>query len=172
MFIQNLSLIGFMGSGKSTIGKMLADKLNFLFLDTDKLIEYIQGTTISEIFKQHGENFFREIESKVIKKIYNNKNCVFACGGGVFCTAENIEIIRENSFVVYLHMTEPEAYERLKDAKDRPLLLKEADLKQKIAQMMSVRKDIYKNNCDIEIEINRKSPDLIAQDIIDYLKMH
>jgi shikimate kinase len=172
MFIKNISLIGFMGCGKSTIGKILANDLKFIFLDLDNVIEYIIGLNIREIFEKYGEDYFRNLESDVIKNIYHNSNCVFACGGGVFKRHNNIKEIRQNSFVVYLSMTLEKAYERLKFVKDRPLLITEGDLKEKIAQIMDQRKEIYENNCDLKIEINNKSPDRIKEEIIDYLNKH
>jgi len=171
MLLKNLSLIGFMGCGKSTIGKILAYDLNFLFIDTDKLVEYIFELSITEIFEKYGENYFRTIESETVKKIYNNKNCIFACGGGVFINKENVNMIRNNSFVVYLSLSLEKAYERLKDSNDRPLLkVKDEGLKQKIAQIMKQRQDIYDNNCDLKINVDEKSPDSIKEEILNYLK--
>ncbi len=161
-----------MGCGKSTIGKILADDLNFVFLDLDNLIEYIEGLPIKEIFEKYGEDYFRTSESRIIKKIYNNKKCVFACGGGVFKKEDNIKEIRQNSFVVYLFMTVEEAYERLKYVKNRPLLIVEGDLKTRIAQIMNERKEVYENNCDLKIKVEGKSPDRIKEEIISYLNNH
>jgi len=105
MISNNISLVGFMGSGKSTIGKILAKKIGFLLIDTDRVIEHIFGKNISELFYLYNETGFREIEAYVIKKLYeNNKNCVFACGGGVFTKQENINIIRKKSLVIYLNI--------------------------------------------------------------------
>ena len=172
MYLKNISLIGFMGSGKSTIGKIIAENLNYLFIDFDKLIEYIYDLSIGEIFKNYGESYFRTIENKIINEAYYNKNCVFACGGGSFSNEVNIKIIRENSYVVYLAMTEEEAYERLKDVKDRPLLLVNGDLKQKINDIMGQRIDIYSNNCDLKIDVNGKSPVKIKDEIMTYFNLH
>ena len=172
MFLKNLSLIGFMGCGKSTIGKILAVDLNFIFLDLDNLIEYIQELQVKEIFKKYGENYFRALESKVINNIYGNKKCVFACGGGVFNKEENIKKIRQNSFVVYLFITAEEAYERLKNVKNRPLLIVKGDLKTRIAQIMDERKEIYEKNCDLKIKVDGKSPGRIKDEIISYLNNH
>ena len=74
MDYKNISLIGFMGSGKTTVGKILADRLNFLFIDLDKVIELAEDKTIPDIFKSGGEKYFRDVESEVIKKIYINEN--------------------------------------------------------------------------------------------------
>jgi shikimate kinase len=172
MYLKNISLIGFMGSGKSTIGKIIAENINYLFIDLDKLIEYIYGLSIKEIFKNYGESYFRTIENKLINKTYYNKNCVFACGGGVFNNEDNINIIRQNSCVVYLAMTEEDAYERLKDVKDRPLLLDKGDLRQKIKDIMGQRLDIYSNNCDLRIDIDGKSLVKIKDEIMAYLNLH
>lgn len=171
MYLKNISLIGFMGSGKSTVGKVIAENLNYLFVDLDKIIEYICGMSIKEIFKKYGESYFRTIENKIINKTYYNKNCVFACGGGAFCNEENIKIIRQNSCVVYLAITEEEAYERLKNSKDRPLLLVNGDLKQKIREIMGQRTDVYVNNCDIKIDIDGKSSEKIKDEILVFLNL-
>jgi len=172
MYFKNISLIGFMGSGKSTIGNILAENLNYLFIDTDKMIEYIYDLSISEIFKTFGESYFRSIESDIINKAYHNKNCVFACGGGSFNNKDNIKTIRQNSYVVYLSMTEEEAYERLKDSKDRPLLAIEGDLRKRIKDIMSQRLDIYINNCDLKIDIDRKPVIKINDEIMTSLNLH
>jgi len=161
-----------MGCGKSTVGKILAEDLNFIFLDLDNVIEYIQELSINDIFEKYGENYFRILESKVIDKVYDNKKCVFACGGGVFNKEENIRKIRQNSFVVYLFITAEEAYERLKYAKNRPLLAVKGDLKTRIAQILDGRKEIYESNCDLKIKVDGKSPGRIKEEIMNYLNSH
>jgi len=172
MYLKNISLIGFMGSGKSTTGKIIAEKLNYLFIDIDKMIESVYALSINEIFKKYGESHFRIIENNIINKAYYNKSCVFACGGGAFNKEENIKIIRQNSYVVYLAITEEEAYERLKDKTDRPLLETKGDLMQKIRDIMEQRLSIYINNCDIKIDTDRKSPVEISSEVIACLGMH
>ena len=165
--IKNISLIGFMGSGKSTVGKILAEKLKFLFIDTDRIIELSEDRSISDIFKKDGEGFFREVESEVIRKIYpGNKNCVFSCGGGVILREENMQIINGNSLVIYLHITPEKAYERLKNAVDRPLLDKK-DREAEIRELIDSRKDLYLKYSDLMIENKDKKPDLIAAEILN-----
>ena len=119
---ENISLIGFMGSGKTTIGKLLAERTGYLFIDLDRIIELSESKTINEIFTCSGEEYFREIESKIIKKVYFNNKCVFACGGGVILRGENMKLIRKNSTVFYLEISPREALNRLKGTSDRPLL--------------------------------------------------
>jgi shikimate kinase len=166
---KNISLIGFMGSGKTTVGKILAGRLNFLFIDLDKVIELAEDKVISEIFKSKGEKYFRDIESEVIKKIYINKNCVFACGGGIVEREENMDFLKQNSLIVYLYVSPQQAFERLKDVEDRPLLGNSYDLdsrKEIIRNLLSKRDILYKNNSNFNINTDDKSPEYIAEEIL------
>lgn len=175
MLIKNISLIGFMGSGKTTVGKLLANELGFLFIDIDKIIEYTTGLEIKDIFEKYGEEYFRDIEEKTIKKIYaQNKKCVFACGGGAFIRAENIKIIKKNSFVINLKISADEAYKRLKHSNDRPLLFNKDDssenLRQKIYELIKQREKSYSENCNYEVLVDNKSPENVKEEILLYLK--
>ena len=155
-----------MGSGKSTVGKILAERLNFLFIDTDKIIEIAENKKIPEIFRKQGEKFFRNLESEVIDKLYrNNKDCVFSCGGGVVLRRKNMNIIKNNSYVIFLHVTSEEAYNRLKNTKDRPILGKK-DRKKVIEKLINKRKKLYLKYADLVIDNKEKNPDMIVKDII------
>jgi shikimate dehydrogenase len=170
--IKNISLIGFMGSGKSTVGKILAEKLNFLFIDTDKIIELSENRSIPEIFEQDGENFFRDVESEVISKVYpDNRNCIFSCGGGVVLREDNMQIIKAESFVIYLHITPGIAYERLKNVNDRPLLDKK-DRQSTIRKLIDFRKELYLKYCDLMIENKDKKPEMVAEEVLESIKIH
>lgn len=169
MDYKNISLIGFMGSGKTTVGKILSDRLNFLFIDLDKVIELAEDKTISEIFKSEGEKYFRDIESEIIRKIYINKKCVFACGGGIVERDENICLIKQNSLVVYLFISPFQAYKRLKDAEDRPLLGNSSDMdarKEIINNLIGRRDILYKKNSDFIINTDEKSPEDVTEEIL------
>ncbi len=167
MISKNISLIGFMGSGKTTIGRILAEKTGFLFIDIDKIIEYITGKKINDLFKDHGEDQFRNLEKKTVEKLYKgNTNCVFACGGGIFETGDNIKIIRKNSLVVFLDINTETAYERLKDSHDRPLLKGETGMRLKISELIDKRFKIYMENSDIRLNVSQKEPDYFANEII------
>ena len=173
MNYKNISLIGFMGSGKTTIGRILADRLNSLFIDLDRIIEMAEDKTVSEIFKSGGEKYFRYVESEVIKKIYINENCVFACGGGVVERGENMDSIKQNSLVIYLYISSQQAFERLKDAEDRPLLGNSSDLdsrKEIIKNLINKRDLLYKNNSNFIINTDNKNPEYIAEEILKKLK--
>jgi shikimate kinase len=157
-----------MGSGKSTSGKLLADKLGFVFVDLDKIIEIYQGITIPEIFERYGEKYFRDVETEVIKKIYGNSSCVFACGGGVVLKEENMKIIKENSTVIFLKVGPDEACSRLAGSCDRPLL-KTGNVKSKIISLISEREDLYKRYADIIIDTDKISAEFVSLEILSYI---
>lgn len=154
---NNISLIGFMGSGKTTVGKMVADRLGYLFFDIDEVIEISEQREIKDIFSEYGEEHFRNIESKILKKIASNKACVFACGGGVVLKGENMKIISKNSTVVYLNISFPEAVRRLSGATDRPLL-PDKNRDKKIHELINARSKQYCRYADIIINSEGISP--------------
>ena len=100
---ENIALIGFMGSGKTTVGKALARALEMKFVDIDKEIVNLEKRTVAEIFEQDGEEYFREIERKIIDKESKDNNIVISTGGGVIIDNANIKKLKESSFVVYLN---------------------------------------------------------------------
>jgi len=172
MNFNNISLIGFMGSGKTTVGRILSEKTNFLFIDLDRIIEIAEEKSIPEIFKEKGEKYFRKLETEVIEKIYINKNCVFACGGGVIEKGENMNTIKSNSTVIYLNVSPPEAYNRLKDVKDRPLLETQSGkegVKEIINNLISRRDSLYRKYADFIINTDKKKPEKIVGEILEKL---
>lgn len=120
---EKIYLCGFMGSGKSTVGRLLAQKMNRLFIDTDAMIESESGKTISEIFNQFGEKEFRRLESDVIHRCSQQKEaCIIALGGGSLINPRNLYYVRSTGYLVYLKTELPLLADRLKDAQHRPLL--------------------------------------------------
>ena len=166
--ITNISLIGFMGSGKTSTGKILADRLNFLFIDLDNIIELSSNMPISEIFEKYGEEYFRNTETNSIKKIYVNKNCLFACGGGVVVRHENMEIIKKNSIVIFLHVSPKVVYKRLKNENNRPLL-KTSNRLNIITELIEKRDFLYRNACDFIVDTDVKNPEEAADEILQRL---
>ena len=165
MNIKNISLIGFMGSGKSTIGNMLSKELKMLFIDIDRIIEISENKIIKDIFEAEGEKYFRNLESEVIKKIYSNKNCIFACGGGVVERVENMSIIKSSSTIVYLHISAQESYERLKFTKDRPLL-EGKDRKKIIERLIKKRDILYNKYADLKVNAKDRDSEMVIKDIM------
>ena len=122
---KNLVLIGMMGSGKSTIGYLLAKKLKFLFIDIDKNIEKNEETTISNIFKEKGEKYFRDIEEKITLDVLKKKsNCVISLGGGAFINKNIQELVLKKNISFWLKWKNSTIIKRLKNVNKRPLLKK------------------------------------------------
>jgi len=168
MDYENISLIGFMGSGKSTIGKIIADKIGFIFIDLDRIIELDKGMEIKDIFKSYGEKYFRDLESEVIKKVYKNKNCVFACGGGAVERKKNVDIIRKNSRVIYINVSPEVSLKRLKDVKDRPLI--EVEDREEIIKKMIKRRDmLYRKCAHFIVDNNGEDPNKTSKEILNRL---
>jgi shikimate kinase (EC 2.7.1.71) len=119
--LQNIILTGFMGAGKSTVGRRLAAVLNWKFIDTDSVIEEVAGMTISNIFRCYGESRFRSEESLIVKKVCSSQNCVISTGGGTVMNPENFELLKQSGLVIYLYVTLEEVLQRV-GSSDRPLL--------------------------------------------------
>jgi shikimate kinase len=169
MDYKNISLIGFMGSGKSTIGKILAEKKSFLFVDIDRLIELEEEKSIKDIFKIYGEDYFRDLESKVINKVYSNNHCIFACGGGVVNREQNMKIIRGNSLVIYLRVSPDNVFIRLKDVQDRPLI-NVKDRKDTIIKLIGKRDKLYERYAHIIVNNDDNDPGRSSEEILDLIK--
>ncbi|MFW6159724.1 MAG: shikimate kinase [Acidobacteriota bacterium] len=138
---KNISLIGFMGCGKTSAGKLLSQKLGFSFTDTDSEIEKKEGMIIDHIFKLKGEAYFREKEREIISCLDGRENMVISCGGGAVLNEENRRFLKRNSFVVWLFLTMEESVRRLR-GKKRPLLKKE-DPVAKAERIFQGRKEKY-----------------------------
>ena len=139
---RNISLVGFMGSGKSSVGRELATRLGWDFVDTDDLVEASAGRGISDIFATDGEDAFRDMESTAVREAAARERVVIATGGGVVLRVENIDALSERGEVVLLTTTPEAAYERVRDETHRPLL-QVADPVARIAQLMRQRMDAY-----------------------------
>ncbi len=168
---MNISLIGMMGSGKSTIGKLLAQKLkNYNLIDTDEKIIQAEDCTINDIFAEKGELYFREIESKILTSILKNDNQIISTGGGIIKKEENIKVLKENSTVVYLQADADVLFERVKNNKDRPLLNVD-DMKTKIETLLNERKTQYEK-AHLTIDTNNKNTDIIVNEIVEQIGLY
>ena len=167
---MNISLIGMMGSGKTTVGEKLARKLNFAFIDTDSLIVDSEKTSINEIFSVKGEEYFRLIETSILSKTLDVDNQVISTGGGIVKNEKNIELLKEKSLVFYLEASSETHYERVKNSKERPLL-NTPDIKEKIINLLDERKINYKK-ADYVVNTEKKSPDNIVEEIIGKINEH
>ena len=139
-------LIGFMGSGKTTLGKRLARRISYEFMDMDKVLEEKEGMSVSEIFRQKGEAYFREQESALLQQLDAGKNTVVATGGGAPCFGNNIEIINQKGVSVYLKMQVASLVCRLENAHAiRPLVqdLRSEELRDYIEKKLLEREPYY-----------------------------
>ena len=150
---MRIFLMGFMGSGKSTIGKQLARKLKMDFVDMDDYIEEKEGESIPELFKSKGEQYFREKENQSLKELCELEKTVISLGGGAPCTDQNLELIKTSGRSVYLKMSIPALINRLSNGKESRPLIKgktDDDLKSYIAINLGIREEYY-NQADVII---------------------
>lgn len=154
---SNLVLIGFMGSGKSTVGKLLAKKLEMNFIDTDHEIEKEQGKTVQEIFSLYGEDHFRNLEKQMCKYLSTSNNAVISTGGGIILNKENIDNLKTDGVVFFLDVSKKSLYNRLITSKGRPLLEGE-ELFEKINRVLGERIDKYRNYSDYVIRVGNEVP--------------
>jgi shikimate kinase len=164
---MNLALIGFMGVGKSTIGKFAAQKSQRQFFDIDEIIESQEKMTISEIFQNFGEAKFRKLESQEIKKVSMTDNAIISCGGGAVLDLENIKALKKNSKVIHLYATPEMIFQRLKNSSNRPVLNNSVVL-DKIKDLLKKREPYYKN-CDAQIDTTNLTIEQAADKIIGLL---
>lgn len=162
--MKNIVLTGFMGTGKTEVGRILSRKLGYLLVDADTEIEKEQGMTITEIFKQYGEPKFRDIESNVIKRLSEMKNAIISTGGGAVLRQENMDNLRKNGIIVCLTASPKTILKRTSNNNDRPLLQVESPL-QKIKELLEFRRPYYEK-ADIMIDTEGKSPLQVAEEII------
>ncbi|MFC2001355.1 shikimate kinase [Chloroflexota bacterium] len=166
----SIALIGFMGTGKTAVGKVLAVKLVKEFVELDSLIEQEAGKTIPEIFQQNGEVGFRELEIEVTRQVSSRKKAVIACGGGIILNKINIDRLRKECIIVYLTASPGVILNRTSDdATERPLL-KVADKISNIKELLRFRKLFYERAADITINTSKLDIDSVAERIIEGVK--
>lgn len=159
-----LVLLGMMGAGKSYVGKVLAQRLDWRFVDMDSFIENKEGRSVSEIFDQGGEAYFRSVEANVLANILQDDKCVISTGGGVVLRDENRRIINDGSFSVWIKSDVEVLYSRLKNDVTRPLLRTE-DLKVRLHDLIDQRDALY-SCADVHIENNAQGEDAVL-DVVD-----
>lgn len=160
-------LIGFMGAGKTTIGRCLARALGAEFLDTDELIEEDTGKKIAEIFALEGEESFREMETRLLKKLGKRKQpFVLSAGGGMPVRKENRELLRSLGTVVYLEASKETIVKRVSGDCTRPLLQGE-DLEKKVTDLMSLRERIYRETAHRIVQTDEKTQEELASVLAD-----
>jgi shikimate kinase len=162
--MKNIVLTGFMGAGKSSVGRIPGEKLQMRVIDTDDMIEKDAGMSISDIFSKHDESHFRELEEKVVQQTSNLSGYIIITGGGAILNKENMENLRKKGVIIYLHTTPEIIYNRIKGKTHRPLLQVKNPLK-KIKELLDFRAPFYANN-DIEVKTSNLSVDEVVEEII------
>lgn len=165
---MNLVLIGFMGAGKSEAGKLLAAKWPGKFVDTDELIESRAGLSVSEIFEEKGEAYFRKLEKKLVSEVAKKDRQVISCGGGTIFHFDNLKKLKKNGLIVYLRAPLEVLIGRLKNTLDRPLL-KTSQPQLKAKRLFEARKDGYEKAADFIIDTAELATEEVADLILAYL---
>jgi len=172
---HRIYLTGFMGSGKSTIAPILANTLGYTSVDIDREIEKSAGKTVREIFESFGEEYFREIERKVLQELSHREECVISLGGGTIISDVNLNIVKSTGVLVYLKVSEEQLFHRLKHKTDRPMLsslptgASEIEVQQHINTLLA-RREPYYAQADVIIDMEGKKVGVTIDIIMERLR--
>ena len=161
---KNIFLVGFMGAGKSTVGKILAGKIGFSYCDADEFIENNAGTTISQIFAEHGEQYFRDLESESMEILADKEKQVVATGGGVIQRDRNWEAMRSGGVTIYLKAPIEVIWERIKHSTTRPLLQVENPF-ETAKDLLEKRTPLYEK-ADLVVDTSTLTLEEVTEEII------
>ena len=162
----NIVLVGLMGSGKSTVGRLTAHSLGFAFVDTDQLIVEEAGMSIPDIFAKDGESGFRERETRALRSLLGRKGLIVATGGGIVTQAENRLLLRQLGFVVWLNADPQTLHQRTAHSHDRPLLRND-DPAGTLRMLYETRRALYHEVCDMKVTTDEFSPQDVAYGIAE-----
>jgi shikimate kinase len=170
---MNLILIGYRGSGKSTVGSRLAARLKMRFIDIDDLIEERQGVPISDIVKSHGWGHFRKMEASIIKEISNGDHLIIAPGGGAVLDADNVSVLRKNGVIIWLKADKQTLLKRMNQdpgTNTRRPTLTGKGTSEELKEVMSLREPIYERVSEIQIDTSTLDVEAVAENILTVLK--
>ena len=167
--LVNIALIGFMGTGKTSVGRLVADQLHFDYLDTDELIQAQTGRSITDIFAKDGEPAFRALEQKVVEELASRKNTVIATGGGLPVNPKNLASLKSHALVVSLWSSPEKIWERVRHQSHRPLL-QDKNPQAKIRELLTAREPFYKQ-ADVLLNTELRSVREVAQQIVHQFRL-
>jgi len=167
--IQNIALIGFMGTGKSSVGRLVADQLRFTFLDTDDVIVARAGKTITDIFAQEGEAIFRERESHLVEELTHRTRTVISTGGGLPVNPANLASLKSHALVICLWASPEIIWEHVRGQSHRPLLT-ESDPLGKVRSLLAAREPFYRQ-ADVLVNTEMRSLREVAQQVIHQFRL-
>jgi len=164
----NLALIGFMGTGKSSVGRLVAEQLHFDYLDTDELIQSRAGRTITDIFDADGEASFRKLEHQLVNELAARKRTVISTGGGLPANPDNLTSLKTHALVVCLWASPEKIWDRVRNQTHRPLL-RDPNPQSKIRELLAAREPFYRQ-ADVLINTDLRSTREVAQQIVHHFK--
>lgn len=164
---RNIVLVGFMGAGKTAIGRVLAKQMNWTFVDTDAAIEQEQGVAVAHLFETQGEPHFRRIETDTLKRVLTASHQVIATGGGAVLAQENCEAMLQGGFVVALTADYTTIIQRVGGDQARPLL--QGDLKERVTSLLEQRKTAY-DFADVKLDTSGQTIEQIIEVILNKRK--
>jgi shikimate kinase len=167
--IVNIALIGFMGTGKTSVGRLVAEQLHFNYLDTDEMIQAATGKTVAEIFSTSGEPAFRELEEKTVADLAGKAQTVISAGGGLPVNPKNLASLKTHALVVCLWASPTKIWERVRNQTHRPLL-HDPDPQKKIRELLAVREPFYKQ-ADILLNTESRSLREVAQQVVHQFRL-
>ena len=164
---MNIVLAGMPGSGKTTVSARLAKLSGYKLIDTDALIVEAHGE-ISRIFSEHGEEYFRDLETEAVERACAENSAVIATGGGCLLREKNVALFKNSGKIIYLRAQLPTLVKRLEGDTTRPLL--KGDAESKLKQLFAARAHIYENAADFTVDTDNLTPDKVAEKILELVK--
>jgi len=166
--LVNLALVGFMGTGKSSVGRLVAEQLHFDYLDTDELIQSRTGRIIADIFAKDGEPAFRKLEEQIVAELAAHERTVIATGGGLPVNPKNLASLKTHALVVCLWASPDRIWERVRNQTHRPLL-NTPDPKRKIRELLAAREPFYRQ-ADVLLNTDSRPVREVTQQVIHHFK--
>lgn len=174
--MRSIALIGFMGCGKTTVGRLLARGLQRSFADTDDKIVELVGLAIPEIFTQKGEDFFRSLETLALRELVCEGNSVLSCGGGIVKSPDNVAILKSKGWVVYLNTSPMELARRIAaEPGTRPLIyggraaMPHEEVLARVEELLDERRELYEHAADQKVDTTGRAPEDIVREILNHL---
>ena len=166
---DSIVLIGFMGAGKSSVGRTLARMSGLPRFDTDEMVAARFGLTISEIFESQGEEAFRRAEAEALRELAGKRGAIITTGGGILLRPENADLVRQLGTVVHLEADEETLFRRINRRTTRPLLRTE-NPRATLTELLQLRMPLYQAAADIEVDTSHLTHDQVAKKILNYIE--